>query len=69
MLFWCSVGVAECVRGIDIYGNRIVDCSTSGGGRWIETPEDSGSYTNSYDSGSNPTTSQEIIDNDRNQKQ
>ena len=66
-LLWCNVGFAECVKGTDIYGNSVVDCSTSGGGYWTETSEGSETYTDIYNSGSNPTSGQEIIDNDRNQ--
>ena len=66
-LLWCNVGFADCTRGTNIYGVSVLDCSTSGGGYWTETSEGSGTYTDIYNSGSNPTSGQEIIDNDRNQ--
>ncbi len=40
--------VNTCVPGTDVYGNKVLDCSLSGGGFYREGEEGSGLYRNDY---------------------
>ena len=43
-----SFANSTCVKGTDVYGNNVLDCSASGGGFYREEDSGSGMFRNDY---------------------
>ena len=43
-----SFANSTCVKGTDVYGNNVIDCSASGGGFYREEDSGSGMFRNDY---------------------